>query len=368
MGFLNQIPGLFFSPVAGALSDRIDGRRALMTVQSGLMVQSVLVAVFIIIGRASIPVLLSLAAFQGLLNAFDLPFRQTVVTKLVEDRAQLPSAIALNSALFNVARILGPSLGGILVATVGEQFCFLANGATYLAVLAALLAIRMPPMSAIPARPRMVVDIAQGLRYVSRHRPIRDLLALLAASNFLGLSYVVLFPVIARDALHGDPHTLGFIMGAAGVGSLAAALRLASRRSLRGLFKSISFCTMLSAAALTTFAAIHTLPGTLVLVALAGFGFISTSGATNTILQTLVGDELRGRVMSFYTLAFVGFTPFGNLLLGWLAHRWGVRAAISFSGGLLLLVTIVFAARLDGLRAAVRPIYIDMGIMPWRED
>jgi MFS family permease len=242
---------------------------------------------------------------------------------------------------------------------VGEQFCFLANGATYLAVLAALLAIRMPPMSAIPARPRMVVDIAQGLRYVSRHRPIRDLLALLAASNFLGLSYVVLFPVIARDALHGDPHTLGFIMGAAGVGSL---------RSLRGLFKSISFCTMLSAAALTTFAAIHTLPGTLVLVALAGFGFISTSGATNTILQTLVGDELRGRVMSFYTLAFVGFTPFGNLLLGWLAHRWGVRAAISFSGGLLLLVTIVFAARLDGLRAAVRPIYIDMGIMPWRED
>lgn len=368
IGFLNQIPGLFLSPIAGALSDRIDGRKALMAVQSGLMVQAILVAVFIVMGRASVPVLLSLSACQGLLNAFDLPFRQTVVTKLVENRQQLPSAIALNSALFNVARILGPSLGGVLVATVGEQVCFLANGATYLAVLAALLAIRMPPMAVVPSRPRMLVDIAQGLRYVRQHRPIRDLLVLLAATNFFGLSYVVLFPVIARDALHGDPHTLGFLMGAAGVGSLVAALRLASRRSLRGLFKSIAFCTMLSAAALTTFAATQTLPATLLLVGLAGFGFISASGATNTILQTLVGEELRGRVMSFYTVAFVGFTPFGNLLLGWLAHRWGVRPAISFSGGLFLLVTIVFAARLNSLRAAVRPIYIDMGIMPWRED
>ena len=368
IGFLNQIPGLFLSPIAGALSDRVDGRRALMSVQGGLMLQAILVAAFIITGHASVPMLLCLAGFQGFLNAFDLPFRQTVVPNLVENRQQLPSAIALNSALFNVARILGPSLGGILVATVGEQVCFLANGATYLAVLAALLAIRMPTMAIVPSRPRIVVDIAEGLGYIRHHRPIRDLLLLLAANNFLGLSYVVLFPVIARDALHGDPHTLGFLMGAAGVGSLAAALRLASRRSLRGLFKSISFCAMLSAAALATFAAVRTLPATLLLVAVAGFGFISVSGATNTILQTLVGDEMRGRVMSLYTVAFVGSTPFGNLFLGWLAHRWCVRSAISFSGGLLLLVTAVFAARLNSLRAAVRPIYIDLGIMPWHED
>jgi MFS family permease len=368
IGFLNQIPGLVISPFAGAISDRVNGRRALLVVQSGLMVQSLLVAIVVTRSVASIPLLLGLAALQGTLNAFDLPFRQTLVPTLVENREQLPSAIALNSALFNVARILGPSLGGILVASVGEHVCFYANSATYVAVLAALASMRVPVRPRMTAAPKMVVEIAEGLRYVRHHRPIRELLLMLAATNFLGLSYVVMFPVIARDALRGDPHTLGFLMGAAGVGSLLAALRLASRRTLRGLFKSISACALLSSSALTCFVFANSLLTTMALIAVAGFGFISMSGATNTILHALVGDRFRGRVMSLYTVAFVGCTPFGNLALGWLAHRWGVRNAISFSGALLLVVAVIFATRLNSLRAATRPIYIDLGIMPWPED
>jgi MFS family permease len=332
------------------------------------MVQSLLVALAVATGLASVPVLLGLAALQGTLNAFDLPFRQTLVPRLVNDHSQLPSAIALNSAVFNVARILGPSIGGILVVCLGEQTCFFANAATYWAVLAALAAMHIP-VRPLPKESRRVMgDMAEGFRFVRHHRPIRELLLMLAAINFLGFSYVVLFPVIARDALHGDPHTLGLLMTSAGAGSLLAALRLASRRSLRGLFKSISACALLSSTALTAFVLARSLPATMLLIALAGFGFVSVSGATNTILQSLVDDRMRGRVMSLYTVAFLGFTPLGNLALGFVAHGWGVREAISCSGAVLLIVALVFAVRLNSLRAAVRPIYLDLGIMPWPDD
>jgi MFS family permease len=367
IGFLNQIPGLLISPIAGVLSDRLNGRRALMAIQSGLMIQSFLVAIAVATGHGTVSVLLSLSLLQGILNAFDLPFRQSVIPALVERQNELPSAIALNSAMFNVARILGPSIGGILVASVGEQSCFFINSATYLAVLGALMAIRLPPRAQRLSH-RMMVDIADGFRYLRRHRPIRDLLVMLAAESFLGLSYIALFPVLARDTLHGDPHTLGFLMGAAGVGSLSAAIRLASRRNLRGLLGNIAFCVALSATALVLFAFVHSLLPMMFLIAIAGFGFISVSGASNTILHTLVDDHMRGRVMSFYTLAFVGFTPFGNLTMGWLAHQWGITRAISLFGSLLLVCAMIFWARLKSLRAAVRPIYVDLGIIPWQNE
>jgi len=368
IGFLNQIPGFVLAPVAGVLSDRVDGRRAMLAIQCGLMVQSLLMAIAVVSGHGTIPILLSLSLLQGALNAFDLPFRQSVVPRLVDDPSELPSAIALNSALFNVARILGPSIGGILVVWVGEQACFFANGASYLAVLAALCVVRLRPRVQRSTHARIVLDIVEGLRYVRNHRPIRDLLVLLAAESFLGLSYVVLFPVLARDALHGDPHTLGFLTGAAGLGSLAAAIRLASRRNLRGLMGDISFCVLLSSAALVLFTFVHSLIPMMVLIATAGFGFISVSGAANTIIHTLVDDHMRCRVMSCYTLAFVGFTPFGNLSLGWLAHRWGITHAVSFFGLLLLLCGLLFWARLKNLRAAARPIYVDLGIIPWQNE
>jgi MFS family permease len=368
IGFLNQIPGFLLAPLAGVLSDRVDGRRALLAIQGGLMVQSILMAIAVVTGHGTVPILLGLSLLQGALNAFDLPFRQSVVPRLVDNHKELPSAIALNSALFNVARILGPSMGGILVVSVGEQACFFANGASYLAVLAALCAVKLRPRIRRPPRARILTDIVEGLRYVRHHRPIRDLLVLLAAESFLGLSYIVLFPVLARDALHGDPHTLGFLTGAAGLGSLTAAIRLASRRNLRGLMGSIAFCVALSSGALVLFAFVHSLLPMMALIATAGFGFISVSGAANTIIHTLVDDEMRGRVMSCYTLAFVGFTPFGNLSLGWLAHRWGITQAISFFGLLLLLCGLVFWARLKSLRAATRPIYVDLGILPWQNE
>jgi MFS family permease len=368
IGFLNQIPGLVISPVAGVLSDRMNGRRALLVIQSALMVQSLLVASAVVTGHGTVAVLLGLSLLQGILNAFDLPFRQSVIPSLVEKASELPSAIALNSALFNVARILGPSIGGILVASVGEQACFFANGASYLAVLAALVAMRLPPRVRRFANRRMIVDIGDGFRYVRHHRPIRDLLVMLAAESFLGLSYIVLFPVLAHDSLHGDPHTLGFLMGAAGVGSLTAAIRLASRRNLRGLLGNIAFCVALSSTALVLFAFVHSLLPMMILIATAGFGFISVSGATNTIIHTLVDDPMRGRVMSFYTLAFVGFTPCGNLAMGWLAQHCGITRAISFFGSLLLLCALIFWARLKSLRAAVRPIYVDLGIIPWQNE
>ena len=366
IGFLNQVPGLVISPIAGVLSDRLDCRRALLLVQSGLMLQSLLLATAIVSGHGTVPVLLTLSALQGTINAFDLPFRQTVIPNLVESPSELPSAIALNSALFNVARILGPSIGGVLVASFGEQACFFANSTSYLAVLGALLS--MTPFHVRHVRSgRMAVDIFEGVRYVCHHRPIRNLLLILSAEGFLGLSYVQLFPVLARDALHGNPHTLGFLMGAAGVGSLTAALRLATRRNLRGLFGSVSHCLLLSSSALVLFAFAHTLPVMMLLIATAGFGFISVSGACNTLLHTLVEDRLRGRVLSFYSLAFVGTTPFGNLALGFLAHFFGITHAIAFFGALLFGCALVFRLRLKSLRASVRPIYVDLGLIPWEE-
>lgn len=366
IGFLNQAPGLLIAPFAGVVSDRVDGRRALMVVQALLMVQAVCLALTIVSGLGSVPALLALSGLQGVLNAIDLPFRQTLVPKLVESRGELPSAIALNSALFNVARILGPSIGGILVASLGEVACFFANAASYLAVLGALLSMTpFPSRVGEVHRSKMTLEIVAGLRYVRNHRPIRDLLLLLAAEGFLGLSYVVLFPVLARDALHGDPHTLGFLMGAAGFGSLSAALRLASRRNLRGLLGNIAFCVVLSSISLSLFAFVHSLLPMMVLIAVAGFGFISVSGACNTILHTLVDDRLRGRVLSLYSLTFVGTSPFGNLALGWLSQEVGVTRAITFFGLLLSICGIVFYARLKSLRAAVRPIYVELGIIPW---
>jgi MFS family permease len=368
IGFLNQIPGLVISPFAGTLSDRIDGRFALIAVQSGLMLQAILLALFVSLGIGNVPVLLALAALQGVVNAFDIPLRLSVVPRLASDPALLPSAIALNSAVFNVARIAGPAVGGFMVAALGEESCFWANAASYLAVLWALLAMhgnyRPRPD---PERAGVVKEMALGWQYVRSHRPVRDLLLILSCQGLLGMAYMVHFPVLARDVLHGGPHTLGILMGSAGVGSLAAAMRLASRRNLRGLLGNIALNALVSAVALMLFLFVHTLPAAVLLAATAGFGFIAVSSACNTFLNTVVEPRMRGRVMSFYSLSFVATTPIGNLAMGWLAHRIGITAAIASFGAALFLCALVFLLRLEGLRRTVRPIYADLGLIPWQE-
>lgn len=367
VGFLQQAPGIPLTPVAGVISDRINRRPALFLVQLGLLLQALFLAFAIGTNRASVPVILTLCTVQGVLNAFDLPIRQSLVPELVSDRSDLSSAIALNSAIFNLARMIGPALGGVLVALLGEMSCIVANAASFLPILYALgLPMQLQPEAGRTKQSTILGDVAEGLRYTRAQRPFPDLLLLLASHGLFGLSYLVLLPVLARDVLHGGPRMLGLLFAAAGGGSLLAALRLATRCNLRGLLRSIGLSSMIASVAMVLIGVVDSAPTVMLLIAAAGYGFISVSGACNTILQTLVDDNLRGRVLSLYSLSFIAMIPLGNLLLGVLAEHLSVQHTIALFGFLLLMSSGAYCLRLESLRKAARPIYVKRGVIPWQ--
>ncbi|MEN9308787.1 MAG: hypothetical protein RL173_2719 [Fibrobacterota bacterium] len=363
LAFTSQIPSLVCAPFAGALADRWDRKKALIAIQSLSGLQALVLAVLVATDRAPIWSLLLLSGVLGALNAFDIPFRQAFVSQMIDDKSVLANAIALNSALFNGARLVGPSVGGLLVAAVGEGTCFFLNAASYLAVVAALVAIRPIPVASVP-RQKLYNEILEGVRYVARHRPIRDLLLLVSAVGLLGLAYLVLLPVVARDLLHGDAKTLGFLMAAGGAGSLVAALTLAARKSVRGLMTRIAVAALVSGAGVMALAFASQLWVCMGFIALTGFGFVTCAGGANAVIQTLVDDRYRGRVMSLYTLAFLGTSTFGSLGAGWLADRMGVPYSMTVYGAMFLCCAAVFAVRLPGLRADVREKYAKIGEIP----
>ena len=363
IAFAGQIPSLVCAPFAGALADRWDRKKALVAIHSLSGVQAAVLAALVASGWAPIWALVALSVALGILNAFDVPFRQAFVSQMVDDRALLPNALALNSALFNAARLVGPSLGGVLVAVVGEDACFALNAASYLAVVAALLAIRPHPVERAAPR-RLDHEILEGVRYVRRHRPIRDLLFLVSAVGLLGLAYTVLLPVVARDLLAGDARTLGLLMGAGGAGALAAALALAARSSVKGLLRRIAAAALLAGAGVLGLSASRHLGACMVSIAVSGFGFVTCAGGSNAVIQTLVDNRFRGRVMSLYTLAFLGTSTFGSLVAGWLADRCGVSVSMAVLGALFLVCAVVFALRLGGLRRDVRARYAGMEGIP----
>jgi len=364
VGFTSQIPTIFISPVAGVLADRWDRRRLLIATQALAMFQAVFLAVVVLTGVVQVWQIILLSLILGVVNAFDIPIRQSFVVEMVEQREDLGNAIALNSSMVNGARLIGPAIAGLLVASLGEGICFALNAISYLAVIVALAAMRIPRGSHLGRpRRRILQELNEGFMYAYRFGPIRSILLLVALVSIMGMPYTVLVPVFAKDILHGGAHTFGFLMTAAGCGALAGTLYLASRKSVIGLGRLIVIATVLFAAGIFSFAFSSNFILSLAALALAGFGAMTLIASCNTILQTILDEDKRGRVMSFFTIAFMGMAPFGSLGAGLMAGIIGPRDTLLLGGVGCLVGAVFFARYLPHIRAKVRPIYASMGII-----
>jgi MFS family permease len=365
VGFCGQIPSLFVSPLAGVWADRWNRHHVVVATQALSMLQALVLAGLVLTGVVQVWHVLLLSLFIGIVNAIDMPARQSFLVEMVGGREDLANAIALNSSTFNVARLVGPSVAGAMIVAAGEGVVILVNGLSYVAVIAALLAMRLPPPPPLagPAAP-VWRNLAEGFRYVARFGPVRSILLLVALVSLAGAPYAVLMPVFATDILHGDAHTLGFLMGSIGVGALCGALLLASRRTVRGLGSLIAAAVAGFGAALVAFSFSRSVGLSLVLVFFTGFGVILHLAASNTILQTLVDDDMRGRVLSFYAASCMGTMPIGSLLAGSLAGTIGAPRTLCLGGVVCLLGAVAFARALPGIRKEVRPIYVRLGIIP----
>jgi MFS family permease len=364
VGFAGQIPTFLLAPLAGVIVDRFDRRTLLVWTQALAMVQSLLLAWLTLSHRIDIWEVLALSVLQGLVNAFDMPGRQSFMVKMVEDKADLSNAIAINSSMVNAARLVGPALAGMLIAATNEGWCFAVDGVSYIAVIASLLAMRIAPDRTQRAATTMATQLREGWTYVANFAPIRTILALFALLSLMGWPFMVLMPLFAAQTLHGGPHTMGYLMGATGLGSLACALSMAMRRTVRGLTKMLPIGAAAFGVGLICFGLSNTLWISMLTMLVTGYGMMQGLTASNTILQTLVDEKMRGRVMSYYTMAFVGMAPFGSLLAGAMAHAIGAQYTVIVSGVACILGALWFWTRLSGIRAQMRPIYERMGIVP----
>jgi MFS family permease len=363
-GFAGQIPTLFITPFAGVLVDRHDRRRILLVTQVASLIQSGLLGMLTFTGAITVNQIIWLQVLQGIINSFDTPARQAFVSEMVEDRRDLPNAIALNSSMVNGTRIIGPSIGGLLIAGFGEAWCFTIDAISYIAVIASIVAMRVPPrLREETAEMHLLDELHHGWRYVLESVPIRSALLLVAIVSMAGTPYTVLMPAITTDVLHGGPNTLGLLMTATGVGALTGALYLAQRESVIGLGRLILWASACFGVSLVVFSQTSTLWPAFTILAIGGCGFMIHLAATNTILQTIVEEQFRGRVMSFYTMAFFGTVPIGSLLGGIIADRYGAMNTVLVTGVACLAGSAWFAYKLPAIRAVVRPIYRERGII-----
>jgi MFS family permease len=364
VGFAGQLPTFVLAPLAGVLVDRWSRHRVLVVTQALAMLQSAALAALAITHVIQVWHILILSALQGFINAFDTPARQSFVVEMVEDRADLPNAIALNSSMVNAARLLGPSVAGVLIAAFGEGWCFAIDALSYVAVLVSLIAMRLPARPTAVKHKRVWIELREGFKYVSGFAPIRAILILLAVVSFTGIPYTVLMPIFATKVLAGGPHLLGILMAASGGGAVAGALWLASRRTVLGLGRILVIAGFCFGVGLIGFAASRNWILSMPLLFLAGGGMMVQMAASNTLLQTLVDEDKRGRVMSFYTMAFFGMMPFGSLAAGWAGARIGAPATV-FIGGVTTIVAVgLFMVKLPALRRQARPVYVKLGILP----
>lgn len=363
IAFAGQVPSFFVAPFAGVLVDRWNRHRVLLLTQALSMLQATAVAALVLSGRVRIHHLLLLSLFIGVVNAFDMPTRQSFVIQMVEDRKILGNAIALNSSMVHIARMIGPPIAGILIAVAGEGICFSLNAASYAAVIAGLMLMRVVPPGTTAARTPFLPAMKEGISYAFGFAPIKCIILLLAFTSFLGMPYAVLLPVFAKDIFHGGSHTLGYLMGATGLGAFSGAVFLASRKSVVGLGKIIVIASSVLGGGIAIFSHSTLFPVALVLLLLSGFGMMVLLTSSNSILQTIVEEDKRGRVMSLYTMAFLGMVPFGNLLYGSLASRLGAPDTLLAGGLCCIFGSVLFARKLPALRRLVRPIYFDMGLV-----
>jgi MFS family permease len=367
VSFAGQIPSFLLAPFAGVWVDRLDRRKVLVWTQTLSMVQSLALAALTLSGHITIPLLLVLSVMQGCINAFDMPGRQSFMVKMVDDKRDLQNAIAINSSMVNVARLIGPSLAGMLIAVSSEGWCFLIDGISYIAVIISLLMMRLHTPVVERKATSMLFELKAGWTYVSEFLPIRTILLLFALVSLMGMPFVVLMPIFAKKVLHGGPHTLGFLMAAMGLGALVSALSLAARRNVRGLVRMIPIAAAVFGAGLIGFGLSHWFWLSMAMVFIAGMGMMQGMAASNTVIQTIVTEDKRGRVMSYYTMAFMGMAPFGSLLAGTMAQAVGAPWTVIMNGSVILVGAAWFTTRLPKLRSQIRPIYREMGILQAEE-
>jgi MFS family permease len=367
VSFAGQIPTFLLAPFAGVWVDRLDRRKVLVWTQTLSMIESLALAALTLSHHITIDWVLALSIMQGLINAFDMPGRQAFMVQMVEDRRDLSNAIAINSSMVNMARLIGPSLAGMLIAVTSEGWCFLIDGISYIAVIVSLLMMRLHVPAVKRVAASTLTELKVGWTYVSEFLPVRTILMLFALVSLMGMPFVVLMPIFAAKVLHGGPHTLGFLMGAMGVGALVSALSLAARKSVRGLTGMIPLSAAVFGLGLIGFGLSRVFWLSMVMVLIAGMGMMQGMAVSNTIIQTIVSEDKRGRVMSYYTMAFVGMAPFGSLLAGASAHAVGAPWTVIVNGAVVLLGAAWFTTRLPSVRRHIRPIYREMGIIPAEE-
>ena len=352
VGFAGQIPVFFISPLGGLIADRYSRQRTVIATQASAMILAFILAALTLTGRVQVPHIFVLAALLGVVNAFDIPARQSFLVEMV-GREDLINAIALNSSMFNGARIVGPAVAGILVAAIGEGWCFFANGVSYIAVIIGLIMIKVPP-AAVPKKASAISHIAEGFRFAARNTPIRALLLLLGLVSLTGMPYAVLMPVFADHIFHSGARGLGILMGFSGAGALIGALALATRQGVIGLGRWIAVSTGVFGASLILFSLSHSFWIAAALLVPVGLAMMTQMGASNTLIQTMTPDPLRGRVMSVYSMMFMGMAPLGALLAGVMADRFGAPFTVAAGGAVAIVGSIVFSLRLPALRPEAR--------------
>jgi MFS family permease len=364
IGFLGQVPTFALGPFAGVWVDRWSRHRTLVWTQVLSMLQSFGLAALAFSAHIRFWQIAVLSLAQGFINAFDTPARQAFLLEMVEDRTVLSNAIALNSTMLNMARLVGPALGGLIIAGYGEAWCFTIDGISYGAVILSLLLMHVAPA---PERRReeenLWRELAEGFSYISESVAIRSILLLLAVVSLVGMPYTVLLPIFAQQIFHGGAHTLGMLMGAAGVGALVAGVNMAARRSIIGLGRRIGLAALLLAGGVFGLGLSRNLALSVVAVGAAGFAMMQHTSSANTILQTISAPNMRGRVMSYFSMAFMGMTPFGSLLGGAVAARIGAPLTLEASAIIIAVAALVYFAALPAVRRALRPIYVELGIL-----
>lgn len=354
VSFAGQIVSFLFGPFAGVWVERLNRRKLLVWVQAAAAAQSLTLAALTLAHRINLWEIIVLAAVQGLINSFDMPARQSFLVQIVDDRSDLGNAIAINSSMNSGARLIGPAIAGFVIAAFGEGFCFLIDGISYLAVIASLLMMRIAREATPRHTKTMFEQMREGWDYVRGFDALRSLLILFALSSLMGYPFMVLLPVFAVQVLHGGPYTLGWLSASAGAGTMIAALVLAARKSVAGLERVVLISVAMTGVALVLLGFSHWLVPSLLMMAAAGYGLLLCGSAVNTMVQTLVSEEVRARTMSYYTMAFFGAAPVGSLLAGALAHWIGAPYTVMLTGGCCVMSALWFALHLPRIRAALQ--------------
>ena len=364
VGFASQIVPFILQPLAGAWVERTNRQKLLIWTQVAAAIQSFMLAALTLSHIVTIWEVIALSALQGLINAFDVPGRQSFFVQMIEDRNDLGNAIALNSTMVNGARLLGPALAGVTIGLVGEGGCFLIDGISYVAVVASLLMMKIKPVEVAHTADNLFRQMREGWDYVRGFPPMRTILLLFSIVSLMGYPYMVLLPIFAGQVFHGGPYTLGWLTAASGLGALISAISLAFRKSVVGLTRMIQMSSATLGLALILFGFSHQFMLSLLLMGFAGFGMMQSASASNTIIQTLVPEDKRARVISYYAMAYFGSAPIGSLLAGALAQKIGASNTIIITGTFCLLGSVWFSLQMPKNRTVMRPIYQEMGLLP----